>query len=135
MPDTQAPEIRSDYLRGVELFLTGDVEGAVEVLRPLVARDPRPELLLALGKALLELRRGEEARECFHRLRSGATAEDPGLDAYVRLLAAVGTALAGRPDEALQELDDVMKAEPRFERVVRSLKRRLEAGRPPVLRF
>jgi tetratricopeptide (TPR) repeat protein len=135
MPDTHAPEIRADYLRGVELFLAGEAEQAVEALRPLVAQDPRPELLLALGKALLELRRGQEAGECFRRLRSGGTLEDTGLDAYVRLLAAVATALAGRPDEALRELDDVMTAEPRLERAARSLKRRLEAGRPPVLRF
>ena len=135
MPGTVAPEIRADYLHGVELFLSGDAEQAVEMLRPLAARSPRPELLLALGKALLALRRGQEAAECFRGIPGCEPPEDPGLEAYVRLLDAVASALAGRSDEALGELDVVTEADPRLERAVRSLKRRLEAGRPPVLRF
>lgn len=135
MPDTLAPEIRADYLHGVELLLSGDAEQAVEMLGPLVARNPRPELLLALGKALLELRRGQEAGECFRRLSASGSREDPGLEAYVRLLDAVASALAGRSDEAQRELDGVMETDPRLERAVRSLKRRLESGRPPILRF
>jgi tetratricopeptide (TPR) repeat protein len=135
MPDTLAPEVRADYLRGVELLLSGDAEQAVKVLRPLVAQDPRPELILALGKALLELRRGEEAGECLARIPACTPPEDSGLHAYVRLLGAVASAIAGRTEEALRELDGAMRADPRLERAARSLKRRLEAGRPPVLRF
>ena len=80
------------------------------MLRPLAARSPRPELLLALGKALLELRRGQEAAECFRRIPACEPPEDCGLEAYVRLLDAVACALAGRSDEALGDLDGVTEA-------------------------
>ncbi|UCF09941.1 MAG: tetratricopeptide repeat protein [Candidatus Bipolaricaulota bacterium] len=135
MPDTLAPEIRTEYSRGVDLLLAGEAEQAVEVLRPLMAQDPRPEFLLALGKALLELRRGREAGECLQRLLSPDPPDSPSMRAYVLLLSAIAKALDGSPEEAMQVLDSVIETEPHLERAARSLKRRLEAGRPPVLRF
>jgi tetratricopeptide (TPR) repeat protein len=133
MSDVVDRQLRDGYRRGVEEFLQGRPEQAVEALEP-VAETGLPEARLALGKALLELRQGERALEQFLRLlEDGPT--DSGLLGYLHLLAASAAALAGREEEAVRHGNDALTADSRMEHAAHALRRRLEKGRPPQIRF
>jgi Flp pilus assembly protein TadD len=126
---------RSDCDHGIDLFLAGAGEEAAAVLTRAVAAEPGPRASLALGKVLLELLRGDEAYAHLAPLLAPTPPPAPALHAYVRLLTAAAAALAGRPEEARTLLGEVSALDPRLELAARSLERRLERGRPPVVRF
>ncbi len=133
MSGTVESGLREGYRLGVVHFLSGALEDAVKTLQP-VAETGLPEARLALGKALLELRRGEPALVQFERLLDDGPT-DSGLLGYLHLLAAAAAALAGDSRKALRHGDEARVADSRMEHAAHDLRRRLEKGRPPVIRF
>jgi hypothetical protein len=135
MAPAPATPKRSEYERGIDLFLAGAGEEAAAVLARVVAAESEPRSSLALGKVLLELHRADEAYGHLAPLLAPSPPPDRALHAYVRLLTAAAAALAGRPDEARTLLAEVAGLDARMEHAARSLERRIERGRPPAIRF
>jgi hypothetical protein len=131
--DAQPPTPHDAYLRGVEALLEGRLDDALRGLQP-PADAGHAEAVLALAKT--HLQRGEGAAA---QGRLGALLieppSDPGLHAYLLLLSASAAALEGRTEDAMNVLGDVSRIDPRMEHAARSLRRRLEKARPPVIRF
>jgi hypothetical protein len=121
------------YRRGVDRLLAGDAEGAVGLLEPLAADGDR-SVLLALAKAHLEREDGAAAGPHLGALLA-APPEDAGMTAYLHLLAASAASYAGLAEEAERHLDASLAADPRLERSVRELRRRLRKGRMPKARL
>lgn len=121
------------YRRGVDLLLAGDAEGAVRLLEPLAAEGDR-FVRLALAKAHLEREDGAAAAPHLAALL-GDPPEDTGTTAYLHLLAASAASFAGRADDAEAHLEASLAADPRLERAVRALRRRLRKGRPAKVRL
>lgn len=128
------PTRKQRYLEAVDLLVRGRAVDAVASLRALFDEDSDeiPELRLALGKAYLEAGDPERARDCFEQILAGPQVSPP---AYVALLAAAASAAARDPARALHWLSRTAVHDPRFEHATRALKRRIEDGRPPLIRF
>ncbi len=133
MSDTIEKPLGDDYFQAVEHLLDGEAHQATQLLQPLVD-EGHPDVCLCLGKAFLELRDGASAARLVGRLLQDPP-EDPGLLSYLHLLAASAYALQGDQDSANGHLDAALKADPRMEHAVRMLRRRVEKGRPPLIRF
>ena len=120
-------EADDTYLQATDLLAEGRPREALERLESLPDSDPW--ITLVRGKAHLELDEWERALECLRPLLAHDS-PDPGWRAYVRLLAAAAAAASGKRDEALEWLGEAVRADERFEQAARSLKRRIEDGRP-----
>ena len=133
MSEVDLPTPRDEYLRGVDALLESRLDDAIRHLAP-PADAGHAEAVLALAKT--HLQRGEGA-EAHGRLASLLTEppSDPGFHAYLLLLSASAVALMGRFEDALTLLGYVARVDPRMELAARSLRRRLEKGRPPVVCF
>jgi hypothetical protein len=124
---------QDQYRRGVDLLLAGDADGALQLLVPLAAEGDR-SVRLALAKAHLEREDGAAALPHLAALL-GAAPEDAGMRAYLHLLTASASSYAGLADDAERHLDASQEADPRLERAVRALRRRLRKDRPPRVRL
>ena len=132
-PTEPGPAIREAYRSGVDALLEGRLDDAVRDLSTAAAAG-MPEASLALAKVALERGEGPEARRLL-----GAPLDvppsDAGQQAYLLLLDACAAALEGQPDEARRRIDESVHLDSRLEPSARLLRRRIEKGRPPVLRF
>ncbi|MFN8177132.1 MAG: tetratricopeptide repeat protein [bacterium] len=127
------PTPHDAYLRGVDALLEGRLDDAIREL--VAAADAgHAEAVLALAKTHLQRGEGAQARGRIGTLLAEPPS-DPGLHAYLLLLSASASALQGRTEEAMTALGDVARVDPRMEHAARSLRRRLEKARPPVIRF
>ena len=80
------------------------------------------------------LKSPEAARRLHGQLFEGPLV-GPGYQAYLRILDAAAAALAECPEDALRNLDEATRLDPRMDPVARALRRRLEKNRPPLVRF
>jgi hypothetical protein len=135
MPDTvTGPHVA--HVEAVESLVAGRPEDTVRLLKPLAdAGGLSFETRLALTKAYLLLDRGEEASRELEVLTAAGPPPDKGLHAYLGLLDAWASALASRPEDALRQLDEVGRIDPRMERAARRLRLRIEKGEPAAIRF
>lgn len=124
---------QESYRRGVDLLLAGDAAGAAHLLEPLATGGSRPAQL-ALAKAHLEREDGAAAAPLLATLLATGPA-DPGMAAYLHLLAASAASFAGLPEDAEREMEAALAADARLERSVRALRRRIRKGRPPRVRL
>jgi predicted Zn-dependent protease len=124
------------YRAAVDALLDGRPADASGALEALAGPDAPVEVRLALAKSRLGEGRGAEALPLLEGLLADETVvEDPGFHAYLLLLAASADALDGRPEVALARAEAVAGVDPRMEHAARELKRRLQKGRPPAVRF
>jgi Flp pilus assembly protein TadD len=135
LPESISSQARAAYREATALLLEGRAEDALREFTSLTEPLSGPDLTLAIGKAHLELRNGREAERCFRELLRDDAEMEPSMRAYVQLLSAAAASLDGRGEDAFRLLEDVARIAPRMEHAARALRRRVEAGRPPVIRF
>ena len=135
MSETVSTDRRAAYHEAVAKLLEGRAEEALQQLLPLRAEAEEVEVVLAIGKARLELHQGEEAAACFREVAKSSAGSSEAVRAYVQLLLAAATSLAGRREEAVQLLADVPRTDSRLEHAARALRERIEENRPPIIRF
>ena len=133
MSDQPDPSQHEAYLRGVDALLEDRLDEALEELTA-PADAGNPEAALALAKVHLRRAQGREATRRLTPLLSEPRA-DVGLHAYLLMLLASASALEKRTDDALRLLDEAGKLDPRMEHAARALRRRIEKGREPDVRF
>jgi hypothetical protein len=126
-------DLRESYRRGTELLVEGRAREAVALLGA-PADAGAPEAILALAKAHLELGEGAEAHARLGLLLA-TPPDDPGMHAYLQLLAAHALSAVGRPGEATRLLEEAARIDPRMEPVARDMRRRVERGRSVILKF
>ena len=122
-----------DYVKATDRLVRGDVRGALALLEGVESADSAPEVRLALAQAHLEAGSYPDALgwlEDPERLPA-----DPRSRAYTDLLRAAALAGSGRPDDARELLDRVSGREPGLEGAARGLRRRIDAGEAPQVRF
>ncbi|MGQ0723192.1 MAG: hypothetical protein ACT4PE_16710 [Candidatus Eiseniibacteriota bacterium] len=118
------------YREATDALCGGRTDEACRLLEE-VAPDARPRgYELALGRAYLELGRGEDAVRCFEGLVASPPA-DPGAHAHLLLLSAAALALTGDLDEARARVGNVAAVDPRLERAARALRKRIDEGARP----
>ncbi len=134
---TQTTQIARDcYREAVEHLLAGRPEETLRLLEPEAGESASAETLLALSKGYLALGRGGEASRWLSVLLDrSASRSDAGLHAYLRLLAASAAALEANPGDAISHLNEVARIDPRMEHAAIDLRRRMEKGQPPAIRF
>ncbi len=134
---TPAHEIRhSTYPDAIDRLLAGRPEEAARLLEDMPRGERTREADLALAKAYLELGQGAAAAVILDDLVAVAESDQPsGLRAYLTLLSAKASALAGHPEEAACVLAEVGAIDPRMEHAAGDMERRIERGRPPAFRF
>jgi Flp pilus assembly protein TadD len=123
------------YVAAVDHLLDGRPDDAIPILEPLASEIPSREILLALAKCYLELRRGSDAHHCLRKILQLETPIDPGLRAYVLLLDGYACALAGDKEAAQEPLEQAPGYDGRLDATVRSLRRQIQTGRKPLLRL
>ena len=130
---TPTPEIRDAYRDGVQALLEGRLEDAArDLAHP--ADAGIPEAILALAKVHLEQKEGAQAHRRLEELLDPPPAEI-GLRAYLLLLDASAAALDDRRDVAFARLEEAASMDRSLENAARALRRRIEKGRLPVIRF
>ncbi|HET9888693.1 MAG TPA: tetratricopeptide repeat protein [bacterium] len=123
------------YVTAVEQLVNGHPAEALPLLEPLTRDSPSAEILLALAKCYLELRRAADAHNCLRKILQLEVPIDAGLRAYVLLLDGYASALVGEMDLAQEALVEVAEHDSRLDATVRSLRRQIQAGRKPLLRL
>ncbi len=103
--DRHAAGTRSD--RTVMLAFTADTEAAIETARQGIEIDRFfPEIYFWLGRILIDAGRNKEAQEALESLRGMAReASSPVNDYWIHLLAAELSLAAGKPADALAQLE------------------------------
>jgi hypothetical protein len=130
---TPDPEARDAYRLGVLALLEGRWDDARRELQGPAEAGMAPAIL-ALAKVHLAREEAADARRRLAELLDPPP-DDRGFHAYLLLLDAFAVALEGRTADALRALEAVMPLDARLEGAARTLRRRLEKRRPPLLRL